>query len=122
MATQTETEQIRRRLHEERESLSAQIEALRIDTLDQADDYGSGHHYGDDATDLFLRERNIPLRSNAEDLIAEIDTALARLDAGTYGACARCGQPIGAERLAALPYATLCLRCKQESEADATTR
>jgi len=34
-----------------------------------------------------------------------------RLDAGTFGICASCGEPIGAERLLARPAATLCIRC-----------
>ncbi|RFA11384.1 hypothetical protein B7R54_18085 [Subtercola boreus] len=42
---------------------------------------------------------------------AEVDAALERLAAGTYGACIRCGQPIGFERLDALPSAALCITC-----------
>lgn len=40
-----------------------------------------------------------------------IRAALQRLDAGTYGRCARCGQEIAAARLAALPSATTCVVC-----------
>jgi DnaK suppressor protein len=43
--------------------------------------------------------------------IDAIRRALARLDAGTYGTCERCGDPIGAPRLRALPYATACIEC-----------
>ena len=50
------------------------------------------------------------LRSNLRD----VDRALAKIDAGTYGTCERCGRPIGAERLDALPWALLCIECKQE--------
>jgi DnaK suppressor protein len=39
---------------------------------------------------------------------------LDRMDAGTYGICERCGQPIAEERLEALPAARLCLNCKRE--------
>ena len=42
---------------------------------------------------------------------AAIRTALGRLEAGTYGRCVRCGQEIGAARLAALPSATTCVDC-----------
>ena len=45
--------------------------------------------------------------------MAEIDEALARIDAGTYGTCAVCGRVIPEERLAAVPYATLCLDDKR---------
>ncbi|MDX6550691.1 MAG: hypothetical protein QOJ31_1375, partial [Gaiellales bacterium] len=53
------------------------------------------------------------LEDNAEHLLASIDAALGRLDAGTYGKCARGEKPIGDERLAALPYAAKCIECKR---------
>lgn len=50
------------------------------------------------------------LRSNLRD----VDRALAKIDAGTYGACESCGKPISSERLEALPWAVLCIDCKQK--------
>jgi len=49
------------------------------------------------------------LRGHREHIV----TALARIDAGTYGSCERCGGAIAPERLEALPTATLCVPCKQ---------
>ena len=46
----------------------------------------------------------------------QIEAALQRLDAGTYGVCERCGQPIPPRRLEALPYATLCVACQALEE------
>lgn len=46
-----------------------------------------------------------------EQLLAEVRGALARLDAGTFGRCERCGVPIGKPRLTAVPYASRCIRC-----------
>jgi len=43
--------------------------------------------------------------------VAAVDDALRRLAEGRYGVCDRCGQPIGAERLAARPAAVTCVRC-----------
>ena len=43
--------------------------------------------------------------------VAQIRAALARLDAGTHGRCARCGGAIGPARLAALPSAITCVTC-----------
>jgi RNA polymerase-binding protein DksA len=51
------------------------------------------------------------LRSNLHD----VDLAIAKIDAGTYGACERCGNPIGAERLEAIPWALLCIDCKRKA-------
>jgi DnaK suppressor protein len=42
--------------------------------------------------------------------------ALDRIDAGTYGACAHCEEPIAPKRLAAVPWAQLCLACQEEIE------
>ncbi|HVP58506.1 MAG TPA: TraR/DksA C4-type zinc finger protein [bacterium] len=47
----------------------------------------------------------------------EIATALERLKGGTYGACERCGKPIGFKRLQAMPSARLCVKCKTREEA-----
>jgi DnaK suppressor protein len=44
--------------------------------------------------------------------IAEIDEALQRLSQGEYGTCKRCGQPIEARRLAAIPQSTSCAGCR----------
>jgi DnaK suppressor protein len=41
----------------------------------------------------------------------QVDHALARLDAGLFGACESCRQPIGKDRLQMLPFATKCVRC-----------
>jgi len=49
------------------------------------------------------------LRSNLRD----VEHALAKMDAGTYGTCESCGKPIDPERLEALPWAILCMECKQ---------
>ena len=49
--------------------------------------------------------------TEAHQQLAAIDVALGKLTAGQYGICERCGQPIGAERLAARPAAQTCIRC-----------
>jgi RNA polymerase-binding protein DksA len=105
-------EAIRLQLEQERADLAAQIDTLTVVNTDQENDAGVGNHLADDASDLFLRERDMALHGNAEELIGQIDAALQRLDAGTYGMCARCGQPIDAARLEALPYAEFCITCQ----------
>lgn len=46
----------------------------------------------------------------------KIKQALSRIDSGTYGICLVCGEPIRKERLDALPYAVLCVRCAARNE------
>jgi DnaK suppressor protein len=74
------------------------------------------NHLGDIATATFDREMASTLEENSTHVLAEIDAALARIDEGTYGVCVRCGEPIGQERLEALPWATLCIDDKRKQE------
>jgi RNA polymerase-binding protein DksA len=53
------------------------------------------------------------LESEAVQQIAEIDAALQRLEAGTYGVCVSCGEPIGEGRLKVRPAATQCRDCAE---------
>jgi DnaK suppressor protein len=75
---------------------------------------------GDDQADVgaktFAREHELALTQNARDLLAQAERALARIEAGTYGVCESCGEPIGKARLQAFPRATLCVACKQREE------
>lgn len=73
-------------------------------------------HMGDAATDLFDRERDLSLERNVEDLLAQVDAALSRIDEGTYGICNACGRSIDELRLKAIPYTDFCLADKERSE------
>jgi DnaK suppressor protein len=55
------------------------------------------------------------LTTELEVRSAAIDRALRRIEAGDYGACIRCGLPIGFDRLDALPAAELCITCAREA-------
>ncbi len=77
---------------------------------------GPGDHIADSATETYMRELDEGLEENAGHLLGEIDAALDRIEAGTYGLCARCGRPIDTERLEAVPYATLCIEDKRAVE------
>ena len=68
-------------------------------------------HDPEGATIAFERSQVESLVRQARDHLREIDEAFARLDRGTYGACERCGGPVGSERLPARPVARLCIRC-----------
>ncbi len=75
---------------------------------------------GDDDADAgaktFEREHEFAMTSNARHLLEQTERAVARINAGTYGACESCGQPIGKARLMAFPRAVLCVTCKQREE------
>ena len=103
----------RQTLELERERLRSLRERIEHDGS-QADETGElasgpGDHLADHATETFMRELDEGLEENADHLLGEIDAALSRIEDGTYGSCSRCGKPIAAERLEAVPYATLCI-------------
>ena len=68
-------------------------------------------HDPEGATLAFERQHAAALLAAARERADAVDAALQRLEAGRYGVCERCGQPIGADRLAARPAATTCISC-----------
>jgi RNA polymerase-binding transcription factor DksA len=68
-------------------------------------------HDPEGATIAFERQHVAALLGQARAHLAAIAAALGRLDDGSYGVCERCGQPIGAARLAARPAARTCIGC-----------
>jgi DnaK suppressor protein len=115
-----DVDQARTRLLAERERVLAEVAVLQDDlshSIEESfDEDGNDSHLADSATETVDREIEQSLGDNAEHLLASIDEALGRIDAGTYGSCLRCGKPIGDERLAALPYAAKCIECKRLEE------
>jgi DnaK suppressor protein len=99
----------------ERAAAQAQIEALTRSFDDvvaasqssNADD----EHDPEGATIAFERAQLTALLAAGRRRVADLDAALDRIEAGTYGVCAGCGTPIPAERLAARPFATTCVPC-----------
>jgi RNA polymerase-binding protein DksA len=116
--TDAELAEIRAELNIQSAELGSEIdEADRSWSERQRD---SGDSAGDDQADAgsktFEREHELSLAANSRDLLTQVERALARLDAGTYGRCENCGNPISKPRLQAFPRATLCLECKQREE------
>ncbi len=108
-----------------RESAGELLAAERADTLarltglereyagivDSVSANTDDEHDPEGATIAFEREHAAALISQARQHLAQIDAAMGRLADGGYGRCETCGQPIGAERLAARPTTTTCIRC-----------
>jgi DnaK suppressor protein len=65
------------------------------------------------ASQVFAQQRDLALRDRSDQQLALVDEALGRLEAGTYGTCVRCGEPIAPERLEALPWANRCIDCQR---------
>lgn len=91
--------------------------ALRRDSLDNTRAARAPLHPADAATDSQDQEFNALLRAGNADMLDDVNEALERIQAGTYGTCLHCGLRIGAGRLRAKPWARLCIDCKGREEA-----
>ncbi|MFE6039204.1 TraR/DksA family transcriptional regulator [Streptomyces sp. NPDC056452] len=99
------------RLRSELEASGAALAGLMRDSGD-----GAGDDEADTGTKNITREHELSLAANAQEMLEQTERALARLDAGTYGLCEICGNPIGKARMQAFPRATLCVEDKQKQE------
>ena len=89
----------------ERERLTNELAAMGIDraTFDDG--------FADSGQVTAERGEVDALVGSLRETLGDIDNALAKIDAGTYGICERCGRPIGEDRLEAMPAARLCIEC-----------
>jgi RNA polymerase-binding transcription factor len=65
------------------------------------------------ASQVFEQQRDLALRDHNTQHLGQVEDALERVAAGTFGACLRCGRPIAPERLEALPWAAYCIDCQR---------
>jgi RNA polymerase-binding protein DksA len=101
-------------LEVERERLLEEIQHGEVTTDEERAGYSN--HMADDASVVFEQARNVGMRRSHELLLADVEEALQRMDAGTYGVCRHCGAPIDAARLRVMPTAAFCLVCQQHRE------
>ena len=116
--TDAELKDVRAEIESEAASLRADLAKAASDIAERLTDSvrDAGDDPADAGTKAFEREHELALTQNARDLLEQGERALARIDAGTYGVCESCGQPVGKARLIAFPRATLCVECKQREE------
>lgn len=72
--------------------------------------------FAEQAIELENGETLVALDHELEQELKKIDHALARIDAGVYLECESCGEPIGEERLSALPTSAMCIDCASEAD------
>ena len=104
-----------RSLDEDRATELERLGALRrefdevVDAAEGAN--GDDEHDPEGSTIAYERSQIAAFITQAEEHLAQVEAALARLDAGTYGVCSVCGQPIPPARLEVRPAATTCVAC-----------
>ena len=92
-------------------------DALKTSQRDAAGDLsGYSLHMADMATDNYDREFALNLADNEQKIVNRIDTALEKIESGTYGNCESCAKKISKVRLKAVPYAELCVPCQESQE------
>ena len=99
--------------------LRASLELEQMHLRQQLADLGLGsggtlafdHNFADSSQVTAERAEAEALGKSLQDTLAEVDAALGKLDAGTFGQCERCGQEIAPARLEAKPAARLCIEC-----------
>ncbi len=70
----------------------------------------------DRANAAYNREFMLSISGSERDALLELEQAIERLDAGTYGQCSHCEDKIPAKRLQAVPWARYCIECQEQAE------
>lgn len=117
-----DTDHFRVQLLKERERVQSALAHLREDHPGSLDEEveeiaaTSDNHLGETASATLNREIDYTLEENSGQVLSEIDAALKRIEDGTYGTCASCGNEIAPERLEAYPWASLCIDDARKAE------
>jgi DnaK suppressor protein len=90
------------------------VENMALDTNDLPDEM-------DLASSEYLQSFEFRLRGREKSLLSKLDLALKKIEAGTFGVCEICEEPIGKKRLEARPETTLCIKCKEDQEREERT-
>jgi RNA polymerase-binding transcription factor DksA len=111
--TSEEVRQRERVLRQRFAELSERIEGLESAALGEQ---RALEHQADQGVETRDQELDLDLLGSEEASLERVRAALDRIEAGTYGSCEACGQPIAAQRLEALPEADLCMPCAARSD------
>ena len=116
--TKAELAEVREQLLDELDEMrSAYDDSLHdLDELQRSGTDGAGDDQADAGSKTFEREQEQSIAANRFDLMTQMQRAVERIEAGTYGFCESCGKPIPKARLKAFPAATLDVACKQREE------
>jgi DnaK suppressor protein len=88
---------------------------FRLDQIEELAEVGARSSL--DPSEDVHDEVNEILRAGAARALVEVEDALERMRAGSYGLCERCATPIAFERLEILPMSRYCMRCQHTVEA-----
>ena len=104
----------RDRLLGRREGLFRQVTEAEMSSRER--DLEATQDPADMAANAYTKELLISMSANDRSMLALIDEALQRIEAGTFGDCVNCGEPMQERRLEAVPWARYCLKCQDLQE------
>jgi DnaK suppressor protein len=103
-------------LKKEREQLIHQLDELgAAESGDLRSDIDFGGSFADAASVTAERTEVLGLVESLKNQLDAVDTALAHIEAGTYGTCDNCGSAIDEDRLEFRPASVLCVNCKSKN-------
>ncbi len=111
-------------LKKEQSRLNHELDQLRSE-MKSAGEGREGSPFGkreEEATETFELEKSLALERRLGGLLADVEHAISKYEAGTYGICDLCGKAIEPARLEALPQASLCLECKARQTKNARNK
>ena len=117
----TNLDSLRSQLENERKHLTEELEQLISDAR-SPEERREGSPFGkreEEAAETLELETRLALEKRIREQLVEVENALSKFEAGTYGLCDSCGEPIDPARLEALPHASLCLPCKSKQAKNA---
>ena len=106
-------------LLEKRAMLANQVERLAKDAAESTEateNSKSPLSSAENASDTYEQDFAFMSMESEEELMRKVDRALQRVREKTYGECEECGKDINPERLEALPWATMCIKCQELEE------
>ena len=104
----------RQSLQARRDSLVGQVQEAEMYSRER--DLEATQDPADMAANAYNKELLVSMSRNDRQLLHLVEDALARIGKGTYGLCVNCEEPIKEKRLAAIPWARLCMPCQELSE------
>ena len=101
---------VRATLERVRDELRAELTELKAAPRDPMAALSFGKRVGEGTSQAVERITQVDAAKNLDAKLRDVERALGKLDEGTYGTCDVCGEPIGDERLEAIPWAVRCVQ------------
>ncbi|MFC1687978.1 TraR/DksA family transcriptional regulator [Patescibacteria group bacterium] len=115
-------QQMTKKLAEEKKQLEGQLEELAGFSSSSKKKEGGvqwteiGSKDDENAAEVTTYQDKLSLETNLRNSLEDVNAALEKIDAGTYGVCSSCGNEIQMKRLEIVPSATLCIECRNKKQ------